>query len=332
MKKYITFLAVAALAVNASAQGTFQKTAKGTEYQMLTHNTGDRIKLNDIITFNAMQTTGKDSILFSSYKAGAPLQAQIQPDGDLMDIFPLLTVKDSVLVRIPTDSIFKNNEAQRPPFLPKGSSMFFRVKIERVQSLEEAIAERKVMMDKAAAEETANTAKYIADNKLVLTTTASGLKYKITKPSLLRKPLTGDTVYVNYTGRTLDGKIFDTSIAADAEKAGLSQPRVYEPIHFALGVDPIITGWVEGLALMGQGAKAQLVIPSSLGYGDKGQGDEIKPFSTLLFDVELVKVKPVKHAPAKTAAKKGAAKPAATKPGASKPAAKKPAATTTKKG
>lgn len=301
----------------ANAQTTnsipFQRTSKGTEYQLITHNTGDRIKLNDIVTFQAVQKTGKDSILFSTYKAGAPLQAQIQPTGDLMDIFPLLTVQDSVIVKIPTDSIFKNNEQQRPAFLPKGSNMFFTLKIVKVQALEQAIAERKALTEKYGAEEAANTDKYIAEHKLLLKTTISGLKYKITKPSVKRRPLAGDTVLVNYTGKTLDGKVFDSSVEAEAKKGGLDQPgRHYEPIKFAVGAGMVIPGWDEGLLLLNEGSKAQLIIPSKLGYGEKGAGDDIKPFSTLLFDVELVKVIPVKHAITKHTTKKPLAKKAAT--------------------
>ena len=301
--------------VNAQTANSipFQRTSKGTEYQLVTHNTGDRIKLNDIVTFQAVQKTGKDSILFSTYKAGAPLQAQVQPTGDLMDIFPLLTVGDSVIVKIPTDSIFKNNEQQRPAFLPKGSNMFFTLKIVKVQALEQAIAERKALVEKYGAEEAANTDKYVAEHKLLLKTTASGLKYRITKPSLKRKPLAGDTVLVNYTGKTLDGKVFDSSVEAEAKKGGLDQPgRHYEPIKFAVGAGMVIPGWDEGLLLLNEGSKAQLIIPSKLGYGEKGAGEDIKPFSTLLFDVELVKVIPVKHAIAKHSTKKPLAKKATT--------------------
>ncbi|HEY0245879.1 MAG TPA: FKBP-type peptidyl-prolyl cis-trans isomerase [Mucilaginibacter sp.] len=313
MKKYILYLAVSALAVSANAQGTFQRSSKGTEYQNFTNNPGVKIKLSDIVTFNAVQKTGKDSILFSTYKAGAPLQAQIQESGDLMDIFPLLTLKDSVLVRVQTDSIFKNNEQQRPAFLPKGSYMFFTLKVERIQSLEEAIAERKNLVDKYSANEAANADKYIAEHKLILKTTLTGLKYRITKPSAsLRKPLKGDTVLVNYTGRTLDGKVFDSSVEAVAKASGLQQPgRKYEPIKFVVGQSEVIPGWDEGLLLLNEGSKAEFVIPSKLAYGEKGAGEDIQPFSTLLFDVELVKVKPPKHALATPAAKK----PLAKKPG-----------------
>jgi hypothetical protein len=150
----------------------------------------------------------------------------------------------------------------------------------------------------------------------------------------------GDTVYVNYTGRTLDGKVFDSSIEAEAKKGGLEQPgRVYEPISFALGEGRVIPGWEQGLLLVNEGAKATFIIPSDLAYGPQGAGADIKPFSTLIFDLELVKVKkPAK--PTATPVKKPApAKPAVKKPAASsgKPAAKpatKPApgkTTTTKK-
>jgi FKBP-type peptidyl-prolyl cis-trans isomerase FkpA len=318
MKKYIIILFICAFAANAFAQGDFQRTTKGTQYLLYTHNTGDRIKLSDIVTFNAVQKTEKDSILFNSYKAGAPLQAQIQEQGDLMDIFPLLTVKDSVMVKIPTDSIFKNNEQQRPKFLPKGSNMYFTLKIEKVQSLNDAIIERKALIDKYAAEEAVNTDKYIAEHKLLFNTTASGLKYKVTLPSIKRKPLAGDTVLVNYTGKTLDGKIFDTSIQADAIKGGVNNPgRNYEPIQFIVGNREVISGWDEGFLLLNEGSKAQLIIPSKIGYGEKGNGD-IKPFSTLFFDVQLVKIKPKKHALAK-------------KPSTKKPVAKKAGVTTKKK-
>jgi FKBP-type peptidyl-prolyl cis-trans isomerase len=107
--------------------------------------------------------------------------------------------------------------------------------------------------------------------------------------------LTGDTVLVNYTGSTLDGKVFDSSIQAEAQKAGLNQPgRNYEPLQVIIGTTPIIKGWDEGLLLLNEGSKAKLIIPSDLGYGDQGSGD-IPPYSTMVFDIEVVKIKAIKH-------------------------------------
>jgi FKBP-type peptidyl-prolyl cis-trans isomerase len=221
-----------------------------------------------------------------------------------MEVFPMLTLNDSVAVNIPTDSIFKGHEEQRPAFFPKGSNLVFILKVERVQLLNDAIAERNADIEKIKAGENIAMNKYIADHKLVVKTTASGLKYIITKPSLKLKPQKGDTLLVNYAGRTLDDKVFDSSIEAVAKSAGLPQPgREYEPIQVIVGTGGVIPGWDEGLLLLNEGSKATFIIPSSLAYGEHGQGDDIKPFSTLVFDVELVKVKPIKHAP-KPVAKK----------------------------
>jgi FKBP-type peptidyl-prolyl cis-trans isomerase FkpA len=301
MKKLVLITVLyLAFIVPVNAQDNFVHTPKGALVKVLTTNPGEKIKLNDVITFNVVQKTEKDSVLFSSYTLGHPLKIQVQPSqnaGDLMDVLPLLAVKDSAYVKVPSDSIFKAHEDQRPQFLPKGSFLAFSLKIVKVQSLEEAIGEVKT-----AEVEAAN--KYIADNKLTVTTTASGLKYVITQPSVKKKPLTGDTLLVNYTGRTLDGKVFDSSIQAEAQKAGLQQgDRKYEPIPVILGTSPVIQGWTEGLLLLNEGSKAKFIIPSSLGYGEQGAGAEIPPYSTLVFDVELVKIKPIKHAPKPTANK-----------------------------
>lgn len=338
MKKYFLLFAALAFFARASAQDDFKRTAKGTIYRIVTSNPGEKIKLDQIITFNMVQKTEKDSVLASTYPLGRPFQAQCAPEGDLMDIFPLLALKDSVVIKMPTDTIFKGNEDKRPPFFPKGSNLIICIKIEKIQSLDEAMAERNKALEeqkaanaKLAAQEAGIAATYIADNKLTLKTTTSGLKYAITKPAVKRKPLPGDTVYVNYLGRTLDGKVFDTSIEAEAVKAGLKQEgRAYEPISFTLGAHEVIPGWDEGLQLLNEGSKATFIIPSKLAYAERGAGGDIPPYATLRFDVELVKVSPVKHAVVKksvaktTVSKTTTAKKPAVQPAAKKPATKKP--------
>ncbi len=318
MMKYILFIFSAlTIGVKANAQtDSLHHTPKGDAYQIFTHNTGDKIKANDIVTFNFIQKTDKDSVLFNSYAAGHTVQVQVVPSqnvGDLMEVFPLLTVNDSAMVKVPTDSVFKGHEDQRPAFFPKGSNLTFLLKIVRVQSLNDAIAERNVAIAKVKTDEPVKAAKYIADHKLVLNTTLSGLKYVITKPSTKIKPLKGDTLLVNYAGRTLEDKVFDSSIESVATAAGLQQPgRTYEPIQVIVGTGGVIPGWDEGLLLLNEGSKATFVIPSSLAYGEHGAGDDIKPYSTLVFDVELVKIRPIKHP-----------KPVAKKPVHKKPVAKK---------
>jgi peptidylprolyl isomerase len=109
--------------------------------------------------------------------------------------------------------------------------------------------------------------------------TASGLEYIEVEAGTGAQAEAGKTVSVHYTGKFQDGKVFDSSVARG------------EPITFRLGVGQVIKGWDEGIALMKVGGKAQLVIPSALGYGERGAGGVIPPNATLVFDVELIAVK-----------------------------------------
>ena len=284
------------VSVQAMAQDGFETLPGGVQYKIFTKNTAPKVKVNDVITFNMIQKTDKDSVLYSSFATGKPGKLQVQaPQNnlDLMSFLPLLTVQDSALFKVPADSIFKGApDSERPPFLQKGAFLSVTVKIEKIQSQEEAMAEYKVEMEKMKGAEAATLAKYLADTKLNPIKTATGLRYLITKSSVKPKPVKGDTVFVNYTGSLLDGKVFDSSVESEAQKAGLQQPgRTYEPIKLVLGQGQVISGWEEGLLLLNEGSKATFIIPSELAYGPQGSQPVIAPFSTLRFDLELVKVK-----------------------------------------
>jgi TonB-dependent SusC/RagA subfamily outer membrane receptor len=84
-------------------------------------------------------------------------------------------------------------------------------------------------------------------------------------------------VKVNYTGKLLDGTVFDTSEGK-------------EPIEFTVGAQQLIPGWEEGILKMNKGGKATLLIPSELAYGANGAGNSILPYTPLLFDLELIDV------------------------------------------
>jgi FKBP-type peptidyl-prolyl cis-trans isomerase FkpA len=158
--KYILIILALALAVNANAQSDVQQTPGGASYRIFTHNTGDKIKVNDVITFQFIQKTDKDSVLVSSYVTGNMGRAQVlladtvkdYVEKNLMQVFPLLALHDSVEVRVSSDSIFNKMEAQRPPFLPKGCNLVFELKMERVQSEADARAEAQAEMEKVRTE------------------------------------------------------------------------------------------------------------------------------------------------------------------------------------
>jgi FKBP-type peptidyl-prolyl cis-trans isomerase FklB len=140
-------------------------------------------------------------------------------------------------------------------------------------------AEQKAVLDKELYKD------YIAQNEAFLEnnkkkegviTTPSGLQYEVIKMGTGPKPTAESTVRVHYTGTLIDGTEFDSSV-----KRG-------QPVEFP--VIGVIPGWTEALQLMPVGSKFKLYIPENLGYGAQGAGDVIKPFSTLIFEVELLDI------------------------------------------
>ena len=119
---------------------------------------------------------------------------------------------------------------------------------------------------------------FLAKNKekAGVTTTASGLQYEVIKMGTGPKPTAQNTVKVNYVGTLIDGTEFDSSVKRN------------EPATFP--VSGVIPGWTEALQLMPVGSKFKLFLPSTIAYGANGAGEVIKPYSTLIFEVELLEI------------------------------------------
>lgn len=139
---------------------------------------------------------------------------------------------------------------------------------EYLQSLQEKMA--------AAVKEEAK--KFFDENrgKEGVKETASGLQYIVEKEGTGAQPSATDEVTVHYTGKLLDGTVFDSSVNRG------------EPATFPL--NRVIPGWTEGVQLMKEGAKYRFFVPSDLAYGPQGIPNAIPPHATLIFEVELIKV------------------------------------------
>jgi FKBP-type peptidyl-prolyl cis-trans isomerase len=125
----------------------------------------------------------------------------------------------------------------------------------------------------------ANGAAYLAENgkKEDVTTTDSGLQYTVMTEGDGAKPGATDTVTVHYRGTLLDGTEFDSSYSRN------------QPASF--GLNQVIPGWTEGVQLMNIGSKYKFVVPYELAYGERGAGQSIGPYETLIFEVELLEIK-----------------------------------------
>ena len=109
-----------------------------------------------------------------------------------------------------------------------------------------------------------------------ITVTASGLQYEILQAGSGKVPVAASSVRVHYHGTLIDGTVFDSSMERG------------EPLEFPVG--GVISGWTEALQLMPEGSRWKLYIPHELGYGARGAGGAIGPYSTLVFEVELLAV------------------------------------------
>lgn len=140
----------------------------------------------------------------------------------------------------------------------------------------EFVAKRNAEIAKMAEANLAQGQKFLEENKKQkdVVTTASGLQYKVITAGTGEKPSAEDSVTVEYTGKLINGKVFDSS-----EKQG-------HPITFK--VNQVIPGWTEALQLMPAGSTWELYIPSNLAYGPQAVGTMIGPNETLIFNVHLV--------------------------------------------
>ena len=107
-------------------------------------------------------------------------------------------------------------------------------------------------------------------------TRPSGLQYEVLKAGTGKVPTATNKVVAHYEGRLLDGTVFDSSIMR-------GQPATF-------GVNQLIQGWQEALQLMNAGSKWRLYIPYNLAYGEQGAGNDIPPYATLIFDLELISI------------------------------------------
>jgi FKBP-type peptidyl-prolyl cis-trans isomerase len=126
------------------------------------------------------------------------------------------------------------------------------------------------------AAEIAKGAKFLEENKKnpEVKETASGLQYMVLQEGKGEHPTATSKVTVHYTGKLIDGTVFDSSVDRG------------EPITF--GLNQVIRGWTEGLQLMTPGSKYRFFIPYNLAYGEQGAGGMIPGGATLIFDVELI--------------------------------------------
>lgn len=309
----IMFIAVTAVLAITSCKNSpypgYEMTDVGVYAKLYNHQEGGvKPKEGDLVKIALVVKNDKDSVLTDSKNPALnssgdpyftfPLMKSLFK-GSFEDGLGLLSVGDSASFLISVDSMYKDRPS--PPFLKKGTMLKYDVKLEKITEKAEVEKQQQQRMQEQKAEgelrkneEPKALAKYIEDNKITAKPTADGLYFIETKKGSGPKATAKDVVRVMYTGRLLDGQIFDTNDIDVAKSSGVyNEKRPYEPADFSLD-GQVIKGWEEALMMMNAGSKARIIVPSGIAYGEQGRPPVIPPFSALVFDVELISINPAK--------------------------------------
>ena len=271
----------------------YKKTATGLYYQFFSENKeAAQPQVGDLMDLAICCTVNDTTFIVPNTVNTMPLEAPLFA-GDFYEGMAMMHKGDSASFIVNIDSTFIKwfHQPSLPEEFKSTDVMRFEVRMDDFYPESEYAARyaAKVKKDIDARiekmkadhpEETATAAQqfteYLNNNKFETLPTASGLYYVMTQEGNGEKPEVGQMVQVHYTGKLLDGTVFDSSIERG------------EPISIPIGVGQVIPGWDEGIMMMSKGEKGVLYIPYYLAYGDRQAGDKITPFSNLMFEVELV--------------------------------------------
>lgn len=305
-KPGLLLLAMAAI-FSSCNNDEYKTTESGLKYKFVEEGEGPKPEPGEVMTVNMVYTNDKDSVMFSSLEQGMPIPMPVdsawKDDGSIYEAFKMLKKGDSVQVEITAGNFFENTVKQPLPDTLKAESVItFNIGVEDVMSMEDYRAfqmeQFEKEQEKMAVRSTEQLKKdveaidqYLEENNIDAQSTESGLRYVITEKGSGEEADSGDVAKVDFTGKTLDGKVFYTSNESVAKESGVFQEgSPYDPLEFTLGKGQMIKGVDEGVALLKEGGKAKLFLPSPLAYGERGAGQDIQPNQIIMFDVELLEV------------------------------------------
>ncbi len=301
----ISFLLMAVVLLLSACKEAFKKGKDGLEYKIISGKGGADLKPGNFMQMHIGQYYNngkKDSLLSDTRNEQGPM---IQPFDSLgmppayYAIMKGMKKGDSLVIRLITDSLMKKNPMGMPPFVKKGQYLVTTVKLMNIfTSKEQADSAYKAemvfadaRMKKKAEEQLKIDDKtltdYLSKNNIKAQKSPEGAYVEILNEGAGPLIDTNVIVKTNYTGKTMDGKTFDSN--TDPAFNHMEPLNVNMTNDMNLG-NPVIKGWTDGLKLLKKGSKAKFYIPSSLAYGPQPPGPEIPVNANLVFDIEVIDI------------------------------------------
>lgn len=267
-----------------SGSAKYRFTENGLQYRFIEHNKKNpQPAIGKIMSLDITYGSA-DSVLFSSNNMPTglfkiPMLESAFP-GDFYEMMNLLHIGDSAQFVLKAEPFFTKTAGY--PEVPTNArgieKLTFNVRLVSAMTKEELAAAEDAKKEELRLSEADRIKAYLAKNNISVEPTTSGLYLLIEEEGYGAKPRKGDRVKVHYSGTLLDGKKFDSSWDRGT------------PFEFVIGQGRVIKGWDEGIAMLKVGSKATLIVPSKLGYGERGAGRDIPPYAPLIFEVELIDI------------------------------------------
>lgn len=271
------------------SKAPYKRTTGGISYKILKDSVGKRYSsVGDYVIYHTI-IQYEDSILINSYtqtighfSTGLPYEVEIKEpsyNGDLLEILTMMTPGDSGIFIIPTDTLL-NSRNDIYKWLEPGKEIRYSLKLEEILSSEEMLTRWVSRAPTQKQKDDILLKHYFLSHNVNPILDSSGLYYTVTHTTAAPALLAGQRVSVNYSGRLIDGTLFDSNTDSTFNHV--------EPFTFELGKGQVIKGWDIGVSKMNLGEKATFYIPSRLAYGSRSPIPEIPPHSILIFNVAII--------------------------------------------
>jgi len=286
MKKLaLLFIVISAfMACQENPHPGFAVSKSGIYYRL--HSVGEsayKAQVGDYITVDIAYKTMADSLFFEGRRKFQVTQPDYE--GAIDECFTMLAENEKATFIMSVDSFFvKTLESGLPAFLNSGSDMKIDVSVLNIQTKKQYEREKEAFLNwinDFGEYEKVLLKHFIEEQKLDVDPTNSGLFYIVLKEGTGKQVEHGDTILVDYEGKFLNGKFFD------------STKKRHDPFQFVYGQKwQVIEGLEEAIGMMREGEKALFILPSDIAFGNRGSSTGIiPPFTSVLFEVELLSVK-----------------------------------------
>ncbi len=274
----------------------FTKTESGLHYQFLVENAdGQQVQLHDVLRCEIILALDHDTLYSNMGNPQLLLQAaDAQFYGSIEEGLLMLRQGDEAIFAVEADSVALYHNMPASYTAGTGQKLYYTIRLNDIvtaDSIAKAEAAFVDNMNMLRQGEQERLEAYIRDNNITAQPNADGLYLIINKKGKGKAIAAGSQVAFNYTGRRLDGTVFDSNVQSIAEEAGIyDSRRTYAPEQFVMGEAHYVKALQDGMEGLTPGTQATLIAPSALGFGSVGRGEKIAPYTTLVYDIEIISV------------------------------------------